>query len=89
MSYDEFRNIAGADNRIGLDEFVSYEQSKYPYKDPYEVRKLVEQKFYIMDIDGNGRIDYNEFYNALMRVYESHQHLFYDSPAQIYQAHPY
>ena len=75
MSYNEFRSIAGADNRIGLEEFITYERSKYPYRDPYEVRRNAEQKFYLMDRDGSGRIEYNEY--------------FYDSPAQIYQAYTY
>ncbi|CAF1030285.1 unnamed protein product [Brachionus calyciflorus] len=74
MSYEEFRRIAGADNRIGIDEFVAYEIQKNPYKNPYDVTKEATEKFRLIDRDHSGRIEYNEFVDAIHRLYNGHYH---------------
>ena len=67
MSYLKFRYIAGADNAIDRNEFYAREYGKYPYLDPYTMRRIADEKFALMDRNGDGRIDYREYRDAKRR----------------------
>ncbi|CAF1054201.1 unnamed protein product [Brachionus calyciflorus] len=88
MSVNEFRSIAGADNRIGIEEYVAHEIHKNPYKNPYDVRKEATEKFNLIDRDHSARIEYNEFHDATNRLHHGHYHYPPSHPSHGHYPHP-
>ena len=67
MSYNEFRNVSGADKMIDFNEFVEITRQKYPHLDQQSIFEIARDKFALMDKNGDGRINYNEFAEAKFR----------------------
>ncbi|CAF0936811.1 unnamed protein product [Brachionus calyciflorus] len=75
MNLEEFRAIAGIDNLIDLDEFIQYEKLRNPSLDEFIVRENAIEKFALIDRDNSGKINLNEFNDALKRIRDLKQKL--------------
>ncbi|CAF1020984.1 unnamed protein product [Brachionus calyciflorus] len=73
-SYNDFRNFAGADNMIDFNEFLEMTRQKYPFLDQQTLYEIAQEKFALMDRNGDGRINYNEFADAGLREMSNKQY---------------
>ncbi|CAF0860287.1 unnamed protein product [Brachionus calyciflorus] len=64
MAYSNFRYAAGADNMIDFNEFLEITRQKYPHLDQQTLYEIAHEKFTLMDRNGDGKINYNEYANA-------------------------
>ncbi|CAF1020948.1 unnamed protein product [Brachionus calyciflorus] len=67
MSYYEFRNFAGADNLIDFNEFLEITRQKYPHLDQQTIFEIARDTFSLMDKNGDGKINFNEYSEAKFR----------------------